>query len=113
GMERMILALGGQALPQTENPLVYLVALDEASLAEMFVVLDQARAAGIPADMSYKLASMKSLMRAADKSGAVFVGIMGENERAVGQVSVKNLKTGDQGLIAKPALVDFLLGAKM
>jgi histidyl-tRNA synthetase len=47
-------------------------------------------------------------MRQADGSGATFAIIIGEDELAQSKVSVKNLKTSDQQLVAFDKVVEFL-----
>ena len=45
----------------------------------------------------------------ADKKKIPFLAIVGEDELAKGEVSIKNLKSGEQQRISKDALVGFLL----
>lgn len=95
GIERILLVL-----PQREekkNPLdVYLIALDEAAVTASFCLLNCLRQKGVKADMSYRLSSVKSLMRLADKSQAPFVIIIGENEVKGEFVTLKNMVEGSQ-----------------
>ena len=46
--------------------------------------------------MSFKISSMKSQMRQADKSEARFVMIIGEEELKKKATTVKNMATGEQ-----------------
>jgi histidyl-tRNA synthetase len=50
--------------------------------------------------MSFKMSSMKSQMRLADKLKARFVMILGEDEINKQVASLKNMQTGDQKEIA-------------
>ncbi|MCA9406564.1 MAG: histidine--tRNA ligase, partial [Candidatus Omnitrophica bacterium] len=49
-----------------------------------------------PSDMSFKAASMKSQMRLANKTGAEYVLILGEQELQKETATIKNMKTGEQ-----------------
>ncbi len=54
------------------------------------------RNAGIGADRSYGGRSMKAQMKVADRSGAPFAAIIGEDEVANGEVTLRDLR-GDTG----------------
>ncbi len=96
GIERMLLAKP-TATEQKKNSLdVYLIALDEASLLSSFRLVNVLRQNSVRADMSYRLSSVKSLMRLADKSEAPFVAIIGENEVKGEFVTLKNMEQGTQ-----------------
>lgn len=99
GMERVLLALGkteaeGQALD------LWLVSMDEKALKQNFLIAKQVRDTGFSADMSYKLSSMKSQMRLADKMKSRYVIILGEEELGKGVVTIKNMQNGDQQQIS-------------
>ncbi len=97
GIERIILALPEdrkRATPETAD--VFLVALNESCRDKAVEILYALRHAGIASDMSYRRASVKSLMRQADKSGARFVMILGEDELAKDVVTLKDMIQGEQ-----------------
>ncbi len=99
GMERVLLVLGKRSAESA--PLdVFLVSLDEVSLKHNFMISHQLRASGLSAVMSYRLASMKSQMRLADKMRARHVIILGQDEINKGVVTVKNMADGNQEQIA-------------
>ncbi len=99
GMERILLALGKETadIPALD---VWLVSMDEKALQQNFLLAQQIREAGFSADMSYKLSSMKSQMRLADKMKARYVFILGEEELNKGVVTVKNMQKGTQEQIS-------------
>jgi len=66
--------------------------------------LKNLRAAGIPAELYAEPSKMDKQLRYADKRGVPFVVIIGEDEAAAGEVSVKNLTTGEQQRVAADAL---------
>jgi histidyl-tRNA synthetase len=99
GIERVLLALLALGGSEEENPLgpkAFIVALDQLALNRAFQILHALRGEGVVCDMNYKLASMKSQMRLADKLQAEYVLILGETEYQKGIVAVKNMKTGEQ-----------------
>ena len=53
--------------------------------------------------------SMKSQMKKADQSGAIFALIMGERELEAGEFSVKELATADQSTVALSDIVSFII----
>ncbi|GMA52094.1 hypothetical protein GCM10025857_34510 [Alicyclobacillus contaminans] len=66
------------------------------------------REAGISADRDYQNKGLKAQFKAADRLGARFVLVLGENEVAAGTVSVKDLTTGEQVAVAQDQLVSYL-----
>ena len=59
-------------------------------------LLDDLRQAGIAADIDYQGRSMRAQMRAANRSGARVALILGEDEVARGEVSLKDMEAGSQ-----------------
>lgn len=60
----------------------------------------QLREAGFSAVMSYRLGSMKSQMRLADKLKARYVIILGQDELNGGVVTLKSMHSGEQQQIS-------------
>lgn len=76
------------------------------SSEEMDAALEAARImreADIPVDVYYQNKGMKPKMKYANKLGIPYVAIIGEEEKAAGEVMVKNMETGEQ---AKVKLAD-------
>lgn len=96
GMERIILALGENKSENKESISTFIVAMDDASLKKAFVILNELRQSGVSSDMSYRLSSMKSQMRQADKQNARSVIIIGENEIKKEAVALKDMGQGTQ-----------------
>jgi len=59
-------------------------------------VLHELRANGVRSDMDTRLASLKSHLRHADRLGATFVVIIGDNEASSGRAIIRNMATKDQ-----------------
>lgn len=96
GIERIILAMPEEKQFKG-NPLdLFLIALDEASLSRAFKTLNLLRQSNCSCDMSYKISSMKSQMRLANKVGARYVAFFGEEEAEKKIITVKDMETGTQ-----------------
>jgi histidyl-tRNA synthetase len=99
GIERCVAlyqACGGGA-PAT-NVDVYLAALGEGTLQRAFALAEELRdeLAGIRIEMNLGGGSFKSQMKRADKSGAEFALILGEQELAEGQIGLKPMRSSDE-----------------
>jgi histidyl-tRNA synthetase len=77
----------------SEGPVVVLV-MEKDRLADYQKMAQSLRAAGIRAEMYLGTAGMKAQMKYADKRGAPCVVIQGGDERAKGEVQIKDLVEG-------------------
>ena len=99
GLERVVGVL--QALGRDKDliapppPLVWLVGLGDAAQDRNLALMQQLRAAKIACRMATG-GSMKSQMRAANKSGAAFAVIRGDDELAQGVAALKDMASGEQ-----------------
>ncbi len=101
GMERLALALRAAGLADVQaarRPDVYLITPDEAGLREASRLCDLWRSAGVRVRWDSAPRSFKPGMKAASRCGARYAALLGENERASGQIALKNLATGEQSL---------------
>ncbi len=97
GIERVLIALQAVAEAPEPQPLdIYLVALGDAARDAMPGYLAALRRGGLAADTDYEGRSLKAQMRTADKLGARFVTVIGENELDSGVLTLKEMATGDQ-----------------
>jgi len=96
GIERILLALPENQDFLEESLGVYIITMDEKALARGLGLLNEFRGESISCDMSYKISSMKSQMRGANKSGAQYVMILGEEELKNNEVTLKNMDSGEQ-----------------
>ncbi len=100
GVERLLLLLEAIGIETpADAPDAYAVVPDIASSAEVMVVLEALRGAGVNVVMHAGGGSMKSQFKRADASGARFALVFGADELAQGMVSVKSLRdaSGTQG----------------
>jgi histidyl-tRNA synthetase len=110
GLERLLIALEAQGvnLPDTRQPLVWLVYHGDAARAAQWQLLQQLRAHNIPADMDHSGRSVKAQFKIADRDTAAYVVTIGDNELANNTVVLKTLKTGEQATLPKDQLVERL-----
>lgn len=114
GMERLLLLLEQteQALPVRDCELFLLA--DPALQGKALLLAEQIRNQLEAANSSLRLkvgsqGSMKSQMKKADQSGAIFAVIVGEREWDVQQLTVKKLATAEQSEIAVADIVPFFI----
>ncbi|WOE41086.1 histidine--tRNA ligase [Acinetobacter chinensis] len=115
GMERLLLLL---EQVEDNTPVrecdIFLVA-DPASQGKALVLAEQIRDQLEAVGSTIRLktgsqGSMKSQMKKADQSGAVFAMILGEREWEAQQLSVKELATAEQNDVAITDIVTFVMG---
>ena len=103
GLERVLLVLEEQGLlPDSEEKLdVYMVSLGESAKQTAFALTDELRQAGLVVEADLAGRSMKAQMKSADKSGAHFAILIGEDEVASETVQFRDLKAGTQEPVAR------------
>lgn len=93
GIERLVELIGEAGTPQLPHGLdVYVVHWGEGSTQAATLLAEACRDVGLRVQMHCGEGSLKSQMKKADASGALFAVLMGDDERAAGQVSVKPLR---------------------
>ena len=114
GMERLLLLLEQteQALPVRDCELFLLA--DPALQGKALLLAEKIRNQLEAANSSLRLkvgsqGSMKSQMKKADQSGAIFAVIVGEREWDTQQLTVKKLATAEQSEIAVADIVPFFI----
>ncbi len=95
GVSRLLAALQarGQAESQWLAPVVVLV-MDKGFMADYQQMAAELRASGIRAEVYLGGSGMKAQLKYADKRGSPVTIIVGEDERAKGQVTLKDLRLG-------------------
>lgn len=101
GLERLLLALESQNLLPEKNRSVdaYVVALGEAAQAEGFKLLNGLRQQGLSAAMDFAGRSMKAQMKQANKLGAKYSVILGEDEIAEGVAMLRSMEDSSQAKV--------------
>ena len=107
GIERILLAADAEEVwPVPDSPVdVFVVDVTGGDVARDLT--STLRRAGIGADRGFDGRSMKSQMKAADRSGARFAAIVGEDEAAAGVVTLRPLRAeGEQQQVPTADLID-------
>jgi histidyl-tRNA synthetase len=107
GMERMAELLPPD-IGQPTPPDLFMASLGEQARAWAAPLVLALRNEGYRVETDYGDASLKSQMRRADKTGARWVCIVGENELTAGQIVVKNLQTKAQETLGAERALDEL-----
>ena len=110
GLERVLLALEKQGLLPDKNRSVdvYVVALGEAAQEEAFKLVMELRDAGFSAAVDYAGRSMKAQMKQANKLGAKFAAIMGDDELSEGVVMLRDMAGSEQEKVPVNELINKL-----
>ena len=110
GLERVLLALEKQGLLPDKNRSVdvYVVALGEAAQEEAFKLVMDLRDAGFSAAVDYAGRSMKAQMKQANKLGAKFAAIMGDDELSEGVVMLRDMAGSEQEKVPVNELISKL-----
>jgi histidyl-tRNA synthetase len=108
GEDRLVLALQAQ---QTEalTPLkAFVIPLGAGMNRHALKLAKELRAAGIAVDVSDESFRLKKSFETAEKLGATYAILVGENEVQAGAFAVKNLKSGEQTTVVSADLQQYL-----
>ena len=111
GLDRTLLACDDEGVFAAAPSSVDVFVIDTTGGLEATVLTDQFRAAGLRADRAYDNRSMKSQMKAADRSNARVAVIIGTDERANQQAVVRPMNGGEQFTVTRSTLLDSVLRA--
>jgi len=96
GMERLVLLLGMKEIKKALRPGLYLAWVGAAARAWSFPMAHKLRQKGVSVEVDGEERSLKSQMRRADKLGARFVLIVGEEELKSGRGILRNMDSKEQ-----------------
>lgn len=113
GLDRTLLACDDEGVFSSPPAAVDVFVVDTTGGLEALTITAELRAAGVKADRSYENRSMKSQMKVADRSGAVFAVIIGTNELEAGTAVVRPLRAertegSGQSTVPRPDLIEYL-----
>jgi histidyl-tRNA synthetase len=110
GVDRALLACDDEGVFAAPGAAPDVFVVDTAGGREALVLTEALRAIGLRAERAFDNRSMKSQMKAADRSGATVAVIIGSDEVAAGTAVVRPLRpgSGDQHTIARAELIDIL-----
>ena len=110
GMERCVLAAQANAADQQYQAGMdlFIVSLGDSARERAFELAYDMRRAELAADFDMIGRGLKAQMRYADKMKARFVAILGDDELATGEVTVRDMSTGTQTRIAQAELAAYV-----
>jgi len=113
GTDRTLMACEAENLIVGDQSLVdvFIVPIGDKAHSLAVSLLQQIRSADIRADMAYGDRGLKGAMKAADKSGAQFAVVIGDEEVSSAQVQIKNLGDSSQNQVALGDMVAHLIQA--
>jgi len=107
GTDRTLLACEAEGLDVGAGPFVdaFIVPIGEDARHLAVQLMAQLREAGVRVDMAYGGRGVKGSMKAADRSGAPTVIIVGDDEVASRSVQVKDMNQGSQRSVPLESLI--------
>jgi histidyl-tRNA synthetase len=108
GIERLVLALHESLTLPEKGPDVFIASLGEPAREASLALLRDLRRAGVNAQIEYEGRSLKSQMKRAARLKAPLVFILGEDELARGEVTVRRMVASSQESIPRSGAVEFV-----
>lgn len=107
GLERlmMLMEIQNVPFPDANTPDLFVVALGDKATLKAFEIVKDMRAEGFTALMDLNQRSVRAQMKYADKLGAKFNIVIGDNEVENGTAKLKNMTTGEETDIALETFV--------
>jgi len=108
GFERVLLALdaAGVTVPAPPRAEVYVAAVDDAVRDQVFLLASNLRDAGIAAELDHQGRSLKSQFKQADRLGAAIVVVVGPDELAAGELTLRDMGTKNETRVTIDGLVE-------
>ena len=108
GLERLLMVLEntGALTAEPERSDVYLATLGERAAEYVPVLAAELRAAGVKTEFDLMGRGLKAQMKYADKCGARFSAVIGDEEMARGSAALKNMETGESAECAFGAFAE-------
>ena len=95
GLERVSLMLPEAVLPP-RGALVFVAGFGAEGTGLGLKLLEELRIRGIRSDTDYRATTLKALLRQADRLGATYVVIVGDDEATKGEILLRNMETKQQ-----------------
>lgn len=101
GIDRVLLACEAEGITfGSEGMLdIFFIPLTPLARSEAFALATEIRRAGAVVDISFGDRSLKGAMKAADKRGARYVAVIGDDDLSTGEVKIKEMSTGESATI--------------
>jgi len=112
GEDRLILALHAEGVNADESLDAYIAPLGAGMNPHALKLARELRRAGVRCDLGDETFRLKKSFEAAEKAGARYIVIVGENEAKSGEFTVKNLSAGTQVSVSRGKLAQHLQRAQ-
>src|SRR5450755_5155930 len=112
GEDRLVLSLAASAESVLRKPDVYVAPLGAGMNREAALVARELRRHDLVVDLGDETFRLKKSFEAADKMGARYLLIVGENEVAAKAFALKHLASGEQVTIPRAELAQRILGSR-
>lgn len=102
GVERvlMLMETTGVTIPLERKVGLYIATMSERAYKKAFVLAQELRKAGVKTEIDHMSRGVKAQFKYADKINARFVATIGDDELESGEISLKNMESGEQEKIA-------------
>jgi histidyl-tRNA synthetase len=106
GIDRCVLAADAEGISfdQEFTSDLFIIPLGEESKTAALTIAQQIRSSGFRVEISFGDRALKGSMKAADKSGAAYVIVLGESEISSGTVELKEMSTGKTSSVTLTSL---------
>ena len=98
GLERLLMVLRAQNAPFPKEPTceVYFASMGEQAARRCFAIARSLREGGVAAECDTVGRGLKAQMKYANKIGALYTIVVGDNELETGKAQLKDMQTGEQ-----------------
>jgi histidyl-tRNA synthetase len=110
GIDRVLLAAEAEGIISQESFVsdLYIIPLGDAAKEEALKIAKDLRSAGKTVQIAFGDRGLKGSMKAADKTGAAYVVVLGESELDSSMVELKHMKTGESSSVKIASLQQYL-----
>ena len=105
GLERLVLALP-EATAVAPTPRAFVGSIGDEARGEALRLLRELRRAGLAASMEFEGRSLKAQMKRADRLGAQVALIVGTDELARGEVTLRDMRNSEQRAVPRAGAVE-------
>ncbi|MDE7438924.1 MAG: histidine--tRNA ligase [Clostridia bacterium] len=110
GIERLLMVMEAEGIkiPENKKTRIYIAGMDEKTREVAFKVTNLLRNKGINAECDLMERSVKAQFKYADKLGAEYVAVIGEDELNSGEVNLKKMSDGTQQAVKLEDIYSYL-----
>jgi len=111
GVDRTCLAVQAEGIELSDDSQIdaFLIPIGEASQLSVIALAGELRGSGIVSDIAFDGRSIKAAMKSADRSGARYAVLIGDEELANATAIVKDLVIGTQETVAVDSVIETLI----